>query len=89
MKRGQSVKIKTAVINNRKKLVPSNYDGDYEIKSYIILRKPQPYDPCYMILVDADMIGWTVSNFHVLHMEVDEKYVGNKFFDVNEDYFCK
>lgn len=87
MRKGQSVKIKTAILNKRKKLVPSNYDGTHEVKSFIILRMPQEYDPFYMILIEDDMVGWVVTDFHILHMEVDSKYRGKKFFDVNETYF--
>lgn len=87
-KKGQSVKIKTAVINKRKKLVPSDYKGDCEVKNFTVIRTPLENDPYYMIVVEDDMTGWIVTDFHIIHMEVDKKYRGKKFFDVSEIYFC-
>ena len=87
-KKGQSVKVKTAVINGRKKVVPSDYDGEFTIKSFLILRTPKHYDPSYMLLIDDDMVGWNVSDFHIIHMDVDEKYKGKRFYDVSESHFC-
>ncbi len=53
---GQTVKIKTAVIKKRKKLVPADYDGPCEVKAYTILCAPTESNPFYMILVDPEWL---------------------------------
>ncbi|CAB4196809.1 hypothetical protein UFOVP1290_329 [uncultured Caudovirales phage] len=39
----------------------------------------------YSIMIDDDMIGWTISNFHVENNGADKKFVGKKFYDVTDD----
>jgi len=83
----KNVKIKTATIDNRRKLVPSDYSESCEIKNYTVLCNPTESNPYYMILIDDDMVGWTVSNFHILHYDLPIKFLGKKFFDVTDRYF--
>lgn len=40
----------------------------------------------YMIILPADIVGWTVSRFHTVHMNVPKAFLGRKFWDVFERY---
>ena len=88
-KANQKVKIKTAVVNGYEKLVPNTFEKSHTVKEFIILSVPNYANSFYSILVEDQMIGWTVDLSHVTYFDVDKKYLGKKFFDVNEDYFVK
>jgi hypothetical protein len=41
----------------------------------------------YTILLDDDMVGWQISQWHVKYWDVAPKYVGKTFYDVPESIF--
>ena len=43
----------------------------------------------YTIIIDDDMLGWQISEFHVKHNKVDKSLIGNKFYDVVDDWIVK
>lgn len=87
IKVNQKVKIKTAVINGYEKLVPKSYEKKHEVKEFLVLSIPNYANDFYSILVEDQMLGWTVDLSHVTYFDVNKKYLGKKFFDVNEEYF--
>jgi hypothetical protein len=38
----------------------------------------------YTVIIHDNMIGWTINDFHILHLEIPEKYMGKRFYDVFE-----
>jgi hypothetical protein len=46
-------------------------------------------DQSYKIIVDEDIVGWTVSQFHIKHMKVNEKYLNKKFYDLAEQFIVR
>lgn len=87
---GTFVKIKVANEDGRKKVVPKNFEEECEIRSFEIIgsyRLHKEMEPYYMVVVDSDMIGWTVSKSHMLYYDLNEKYLNHRFYDVNEDFF--
>lgn len=87
MKKGQTVKIKTAIVNGNTTLVPKDYKQKHEVKSFTIISTPNKYNEFYSIQIDDSILGWYINIFHVSYLNVDKKYLGKKFFDVNENYF--
>lgn len=90
LKKGQLVKIKTAIVDGRKRLVPKDWEGESNIESFEIIcyyntHKDAPLN--YMVLVDLDIIGWTINKFYILHYDLDEKYLNCKFYDINDSFF--
>jgi ribosomal protein S19 len=43
----------------------------------------------YTIIIDDDMLGWQISEFHVKHNKVDKSLIGKKFYDVVDDWIVK
>lgn len=48
-----------------------------------------PREQTYSIIIDDDIIGWTIGKFHVEHNHVDKSLVGKRFYDVNDDMIIK
>jgi hypothetical protein len=87
---GEFVKVKTSIIDGKEKIVPSDYSGDFKIKSFEIIYKYKHYQdmPFYYTLhVDNDMLGWTIGSWHLLHQEIDKKFLNCRFYEVSEGYF--
>lgn len=40
----------------------------------------------YVILIADDMLGWTISEWHILHQKVDPKFKGKKFYELTEEF---
>jgi len=38
----------------------------------------------YKVIIEQDMPGWDISKFHTKYQEVDEKYLGKRFYDITE-----
>jgi len=90
--KGNLVKVKTAFLKNKERLVFSDYEGDYKVKEFEILAitKWHPDLPdYYIILIEDHMVGWTLSNSHVQNNEVDEKHIGKKFYEISEEFIIK
>jgi len=87
IKAEQKVKIKSAKIKGREKLVPKSYEGEHKIKEFLVLSVPNYSNNCYTILIEDNMVGWTIDLTHLEYQGVSKKYLGKKFFDVSEDYF--
>ena len=78
---GSFVNIKVANVDGRKKVVPKNFEEECEIKSFEIIASyhlHKEMEPYYMVLVDSDMIGWTVSRSHALYYDLNEKYLNRQ-----------
>lgn len=86
LKKGEVTNLKVAIINGDKMLVTADYKEEHEVRPFTVLRVPQKTNLHYMILVDEDIAGWNISEFHVLYMGVEAKYLNKKFFDIDEDY---
>ncbi len=81
-------------------LVSVNVEVDKNKKRRLSIREPQPdskieimnfpivaTDPSmetYKIIIEQDMPGWDISRFHTKYQEVDEKYLGKRFYDITE-----
>lgn len=86
LKKGQVVNIKVAYVKGDKMLVPASYRAEHEVKLFTILRLPQNNNLNYMMLIDEDIAGWRIGEFHVIFMGVEAKHLGKKFFDIDQDY---
>lgn len=40
----------------------------------------------YKIILDDDMVGWQISQFHIEHERVPKAFKGKKFWDLHEDF---
>lgn len=38
----------------------------------------------YTIIIHDNMYGWIINKFHIIYLDVPEKYMGKKFYDVFE-----
>lgn len=86
---GSSVNIKVSNTDGRKKVLPKDSENFFEIKSFQIIGKyflHKEMNPYYMVLIEPDMVGWTVSSSHVMYYDIDPKFLGSKFYDVTEDF---
>lgn len=89
MKKGQQVKIKTSIVHGNEKLVPIDWPSNYQVKTFTILSCPNEYNSFYSILVEDRMLGWIINQTHLDYNLIDKKYLGKKFFDVDNSYFIK
>lgn len=39
-------------------------------------------DMMYTIVVDDDMIGWEIGQFHIVYKHIEAKFAGKKFWDI-------
>jgi hypothetical protein len=86
---GSSVNIKVSNSNGRRKVLPKESEDSSEVKSFEIIAKyflHKEMSPYYMVLIDTDMVGWTVSSSHVMYYDIDPKFLGSKFYDVTEEF---
>jgi len=89
---GNVLKIKTAVIDNFERIVAKDYEGEHQIKFFEIIAKyhiDKDSPPCYMVLIDPNMIGWNVSASHRLYYDLNEGLLGRKFYDVTDDFIIE
>lgn len=87
---GDFVKVKTAFFSSKEKIVLPSFDGDFKIKSFEIIYKYKHYQdmPVYYTLnVDNEMLGWLIGSWHILHQEIDKKFLNCRFYEVSEEYF--
>ena len=81
---GQEVKLPTANIGKYKRVhYPENDQDQVELNEFRVIGKNDSYSE-YLVLLYSDMLGYTVSDFHILHSEVAEKHKGCKFWFVSE-----
>lgn len=80
-KLGDLVSCKVEEKNGQKRI---SVDKGEEKKFEIIL--VDKLRSLYTIAIDDDMVGWTVSQWHVKNAKIDEKFVGKKFYDITEDF---
>ena len=59
-----------------------------KLKEFQIIRCDPTFNT-YTILIDEDIIGWTIGEFHVQHMGIAKAFKNKKFWDVTEDYIVK
>lgn len=87
---GEKVKLLALIKNNKYDIVSSykiteNLDSLTEISAEIIA-KYQLFEgtegTVYMCRIPENSIGFIVSNWHVMHRNVNEKHVNYKFVDV-------
>ena len=43
----------------------------------------------YSIVIDDDMLGCYLDTFHVAHCNLDKKYLGKKFVEINDSLILK
>jgi len=84
MKLGQSIKIKTTIVNGNEKLIQNHLDGTP--KSFLIIGIPNKYTEYYPVLIEDKMLGWIINSFHVEYYQIDKKYLGKKFYDIDDSY---
>ena len=79
---GQTVKLPTATKGKYKRVYyPEHEQDQVEINNFTIIGKNDSYLE-YLVLLDPDMLGYVVSEFHILNSEVNSKYKNNKFWYV-------
>jgi len=85
---GDFIKIKTTIKDNFERIVHKDYEDEHEIKLLQVIAKyhlHKDLPPYYMVLVDPNMIGWTISRSHALYYDLNHDLLGYKFYDVYED----
>lgn len=40
----------------------------------------------YMIVIDDDMVGWNLSEWHIKNYKLDSALLGKKFYDITDHY---
>jgi hypothetical protein len=81
---GQTINLPTAFRGKYKRVhYPESEQDQVEVFKFDIIGKNDSYSE-YLILLDPDMLGYSISDFHILHSEVDEKHKGSKFWYVSE-----
>ena len=41
----------------------------------------------YTLILDDDITGWIISKWHVKYLNISDKYIGKRFYDVPETVF--
>lgn len=84
---GHTVKIKTGIVNNYEKIVHPSFKGETKEKEFLILSCPNDTNDFYTVLVEDHMLGWIIDLTHITYNNINKRFLGKKFFDVNEEYF--
>ncbi len=58
-------------------------DSTIELMSFPIVAIDKNAET-YKIVIESDMSGWDISQFHIKCQNVDKKYLGKKFYDISE-----
>jgi hypothetical protein len=84
-----SVKIKVQK-NGRKSISYGNLsDGStLEIKKFQVIGLNESMKT-YKIIIDDDMIGWQISQFHIDHEGVAKAFLGKRFYDISENHVAE
>lgn len=40
----------------------------------------------YTIVIDDDMVGWEIGEFHIQYQKINSKFKGRKFWDLTEEF---
>lgn len=48
-----------------------------------------PVQESYMILVDDDMLGWNIGEWHIIYRNIDPKFKNKKFYELMEEFIIK
>jgi len=89
---GDFIKIKTIIKDNFERIVSKDCEDEYQIKFFEVIAKyhlHKDLSPYYMVLVEPNMIGWTVSRSHALYYDLNQDLLGRKFYDVTEDFIIE
>lgn len=71
--------------NNKRKLsmTPLQKDSTIEVINFPIIAVDE-FLKNYKIIIEPDMSGWIISKFHTKYQNIDEKFLGKKFYDIPE-----
>lgn len=88
---GDFVSLKIEVKNNSKSriLLPTDLVTSEVIEKYFAIISINYIDKYYMLLIDDDMIGWTINDWHIKYNDIDYKFLGKKFYEVNEQMIIR
>jgi hypothetical protein len=81
-------------INGTKAIVskhlPPEELSKLEIKQFEIIAVQNIYPDStyhmYTIVIDDDMVGWMISEFHIRHQKVDIKFKNKRFWELTEEF---
>lgn len=87
-KAGSVVKCFTCLDGKSKKICHPYYaENDESFGLFQVLRVFKDGNKnYYTVLVEKDYIGWNIGKFLTVNAGVDEKFLGQKFYDVPEDW---
>lgn len=80
---GQKIKLPTKTKNEVIRICyedPS--DPHIEMRQFNIIGKNDFYEE-FLVKIDPDMIGFTISNFHIEYSDVAKEYLGSRFVFVD------
>lgn len=83
------VQVKVISYNNKRRLVFADYLEDHQLCSFEIVAVTKWHVDLpnyYIIVIDDDIIGWTISKYHVEYNEVNQKHIGSKFYEICEEF---
>jgi len=70
---------KNKIYLKKEKLLKSDYiEDDFLIVAF---NSKLQY---YTIIIHDNMIGWTINEFHTTYLDIPDKFLGKKFYDVFE-----
>ena len=69
-----------------KRILITEHEAPESLKtqSFEIIYIDDKYDS-YGVIVDENMIGWLVSNYHIKILKVNEKFNGKRFYELTEN----
>jgi hypothetical protein len=82
------VMCKVENFSNKKRklcLASPKKDSTIEILSFLIVAIDKNMET-YKLIIDHDMIGWEINQFHIKRQNVDPKHLGKRFYDVIDDF---
>ena len=84
---GQSINCEIEIRKDKSKRFALNplEDSEFITQSFEIIGMNKQFNT-YKILIDDDIVGWYLSQWHVKYEDIDEKFVGKKFYDIDENY---
>lgn len=88
---GDMVWVQTEIRKNGKKYVLTRFPEDENKleKAKFQIIGVDPMMESYRLVIDDEMIGWEISNFHIEYENVPKGFKGKKFWDITESYILE
>lgn len=77
-------KIKLKIYKNKIYLKPEKLKKEEYIEDEFLVVAINTKLQYYTIIIHDNMVGWNINQFHTNYLDIPEKFLGKRFYDVFE-----